>query len=218
MRKPWVNALIVKLLGKKIGVGFMKKKLEGFWAKSSVITVADLGNEYFSVKFTRLEYLNLAIMGGPWIILGHYLADRRWEPGFVPEKANIHKVAAWIQLPGIPQEYFEFHFLNFIGNLIGKVLKVDKTTTIGDRGKFVRVCVLLDLSKPLKRKYEVEDNKMKIEYEGLYLICLHYRRYGHSNTTCPDLCRQPPPPNNPKVREMSPESALGVEQNYGVGL
>ncbi|XP_061354598.1 uncharacterized protein LOC133299173 [Gastrolobium bilobum] len=132
MCQRWKNALIVKLLGKKIGVGFMKKRLEALWAKAGSITVADLGNEYFSVRFSNLEDLNLAITAGLWIILGHYLATRIWEPRFDPDKENIHKVAAWIRLPGIPQEYCEFPFLNHLGTVLGKVLKVDRTTSTGD--------------------------------------------------------------------------------------
>ncbi|XP_061343758.1 uncharacterized protein LOC133289776 [Gastrolobium bilobum] len=191
MRKPWQNALIVKLLGKKVGVSFMKKKLESFWAKSGSITVADLGNEFYSVKFANVEDLTLAITGGPWIIFGHYLAVRKWEPCFDPDHANIHKVAAWIRL--IPLEFFEFQYLNFFGNLLGTVLKVDRTTSTGDKGRFARVCLDLDLSKPLIGEYKLEGKMKKIEYEGLYLICLHCGRYGHNIEGCTELVKNQNP-------------------------
>ncbi|XP_061362793.1 uncharacterized protein LOC133306481 [Gastrolobium bilobum] len=189
MRQRWKNALIVKLLGKKIGVRFMKKRLESLWAKAGSITVADLGNEFFSVRFSNLEDLNLAITGGPWVILGHYLATRKCEPCFDPEKANIHKVVAWICLPGIPQEYCEFPFLNHLGTEIGKVLKVDKTTSTGDRARFARVCIEIDLSKPLRGEYILDGCRKRVEYEGLFLICLKCGRYGHNLDSCPDFVK-----------------------------
>ncbi|XP_061369675.1 uncharacterized protein LOC133312488 [Gastrolobium bilobum] len=189
MRQRWRNAIIVKLLGRKIGVGFTKKKLESLWAKAGNITVADLGNEFFSVRFSSLEDLNLAIAGGPWIILGHYLATRKWEPCFDPDKANIHKVATWVRLPGVPQEYCEFPFLNQLGAVIGKVLKVDKTTSIGDRARFARVCIEVDLSKPLRGEYILDGCRKREEYEGLFLICLKCGKYGHNADSCPDYAK-----------------------------
>ncbi|XP_061363787.1 uncharacterized protein LOC133307312 [Gastrolobium bilobum] len=133
LRSPWKNAIIVKLLGKKVGVMYMKTKLESLWSKLGSIVVADLGNDFFSVKFSSVEDLNLALTGGPWVLMGHYLAIRRWEPFFNPYKANIHTVAAWIRLPGIPLEYCVLSVLKMIGSSIGKVLKIDKTTSSGDR-------------------------------------------------------------------------------------
>ncbi|XP_061336694.1 uncharacterized protein LOC133283801 [Gastrolobium bilobum] len=189
MRQRWRNALIVKLLGRRIRVGFMKKKLESLWAKADSITVADLGNEFFSVRLSSLEDLNLAITGGPWIILGHYLATRKWEPCFDPDKANIHKVAAWVRLPGVPQEYCEFPFLNQLGDVIGKVLKVDRTTSIGDRERFARVCIQVDLSKPLRGEYILDGCRKIVEYEGLFLICLKCGKYGHNAESCPDYVK-----------------------------
>ncbi|XP_061365659.1 uncharacterized protein LOC133308945 [Gastrolobium bilobum] len=214
MRQRWKNALIVKLLGKKIGVGFMKKKLESFWARTGSVTVADLGNEFFSVRFTSLEDLNLAITGGPWVIFGHYLATRKWEPYFDPEQANIHKVAAWVRLQGIPQEYCEYPFLSQLGTVIGKVLKVDKTTSTGDWARFARVCIEIDLAKPLRGEYILDGCLKKVEYEGLFLICLRYGRYGHNSDSCPDFAK-PVPMANPVPVPEQPVDISGVQ---GVGL
>ncbi|XP_061342058.1 uncharacterized protein LOC133288348 [Gastrolobium bilobum] len=212
MHQRWKNALIVMLLGKRIGVGFMKRRLGVLWAKAGSITVADLGNDFFSVRFRCLEDLHLAISGGPWVILGHYLATRKWEPCFDPEKANIHKVAAWVRLPGIPQEYCEFPFLNHLGTVIGKVLRVDRTTSTEDRARFARVCIEIDLAKPLKGMYVLDGCRKRIEYEGLYLICLKCGRYGHNLESCPEVAKQTPmekPCENP-VQPVEKSEAQGV--------
>ncbi|XP_061340522.1 uncharacterized protein LOC133287000 [Gastrolobium bilobum] len=213
MRQRWKNALIVKLLGKRIGVGFMKKMLELMWAKAGSITVADLGNEFFSLRFNCLEDLNLAITGGPWVILGHYLAILKWEPCFDPDKANIHKVAAWVRLPGIPQEYCEFPFLNQLGNVIGKVLKIDRTTSTGDRARFARVCIEIDLAKPLRGSYILDGRRKRVEYEGLFLICLKCGKYGHNSEACPDYVKT----TNPVKPNAAPEQPVEVPCNLGVG-
>ncbi|XP_061364316.1 uncharacterized protein LOC133307781 [Gastrolobium bilobum] len=159
MHQRWKNALIVKLMGKKIGVGFIKKKLELLWAKAGSITMADLGNEFFSVRFNSVEDLNLANTGGPWVILG------------------------------IPQEHCEFPFLNHLETVIGKVLKVDRTTSTGDRARFARVFIEIDLSKPLRGEYILDGCRKRVEYEGLFLICLKCGRYGHNSNSCPNFVK-----------------------------
>ncbi|XP_061371160.1 uncharacterized protein LOC133313766 [Gastrolobium bilobum] len=192
----------------------MKNKLESLWAKSRSIMVVDLGNDFFSIKFASLEDLSIALTGGPWVLMGHYLAIRKWEPCFNPQKANIHRVAAWIRLPGIPQEVCEYSFLNHLGNVIGKVIKVDKTTSNGERGKFARVCVDLDLSLPLRGEYFLEDEIFKVEYEGLYLICLKCGKYGHNVDNCPECSKPVEVKGVPEEKKVEPEESL-LKQGIG---
>ncbi|XP_061350262.1 uncharacterized protein LOC133295442 [Gastrolobium bilobum] len=145
--------------------------------------------------------------------MGHYLAIRKWEPFFNPHKANIHRVAAWIRLPGIPLEFCVIPVLKLIGNSIGKVLKIDKTTSLGDRGKFARLCVELDLSSPLRGEFILEEEVFKVEYEGLYLICLQCGKYGHNSETCPDAVEID---ESNKTKEPMTEKEVNTA-NYGVG-
>ncbi|XP_061356291.1 uncharacterized protein LOC133300725 [Gastrolobium bilobum] len=184
MRKPWEKALIVKLLGKKIGVEFMKKKINVLWARKGKINVTDIGNDFFVVQFSEKDDLNFALNGGPWIVLGHYLSLRKWEPTFRPNSAGIAKIAAWIRLPDIPIEFYDEAFFRRIGNWLGKMIKVDSNTNAHVRGQFARICVELDLSQPLKGDYVLEGFTKQIEYEGLGLICFGCGKYGHSTENC----------------------------------
>ncbi|XP_061357677.1 uncharacterized protein LOC133301986 [Gastrolobium bilobum] len=150
MLKVWEKALIVKLLGRNTGVAFMKKKIEILWARAGKINVTDVGNGFYVVQFSNKDDLLFALNGGPWIIFGHYLSLRRWEPAFRPNAASVMKIAAWVRLPGIPLEYYDEAFFRRIGNWLGKMLKIDKTTNEHVRGQFARICVQLDLAQPLK--------------------------------------------------------------------
>ncbi|XP_061364296.1 uncharacterized protein LOC133307757 [Gastrolobium bilobum] len=184
MRKPWEKALIVKLLGKKIGVEFMKKKINVLWARKGKINVTDIGNDFFVVQFSEKDDLNFALNGGPWIVLGHYLSLRKWELTFRPNSAGIAKIAAWIRLPDIPIEFYDEAFFRRIGKWLGKMIKVDSNTNAHVRGRFARICVELDLSQPLKGDYVLEGFTKQIEYEGLGLICFGCGKYGHSTENC----------------------------------
>ncbi|CAL8167543.1 unnamed protein product [Prunus armeniaca] len=70
-------------------------------------------------------------------------------------------MTAWVRINGLKVEYFRSDVMEKIGNLIGATVKVDAHTMSQDRGKFARVCVELDLAKPLTPFSEVEGHSYR---------------------------------------------------------
>ncbi|CAN1194405.1 hypothetical protein LINPERHAP2_LOCUS42561 [Linum perenne] len=71
-----------------------------------------------------------------------------------------------------------------IKNRIGKMVCIDHTTLEGSRGNFARICVEVDLAKPLLSKYRLRQRVRRIEYEGLHIICFNCGCYGHKDEGC----------------------------------
>ncbi|KAI9084222.1 hypothetical protein K1719_033893 [Acacia pycnantha] len=69
--------------------------------------------------------------------------------------------------------------------MIGKMIKVDRSTSVYDKGGFARICVELDLKKPLVPTYMVFGEERQIIYEGLHHVCFACGKYGHQKTGCP---------------------------------
>lgn len=226
LHKPWENTLLITLMGKKIGFTILKKKIDSMWARNGFVHLIDIGNEYFLVRFNDLADYNFALSGGPWLIFDHYLAIRSWEPNFNPYGATINKLAAWIRLPGLAMEYYDKKWLQAIGNLVGKTLKVDVNTALHYRGKFARLCVELDMEKTLMSQYSLHDIVHNVEYEGVHLICFLCGRYGHDKAHCPNAkAAHPPSPNvvsspgesspNDSGKSLSPETTMENESDFG---
>ncbi|CAN1201041.1 hypothetical protein LINPERHAP2_LOCUS45359 [Linum perenne] len=78
-----------------------------------------------------------------------------------------------------------------IGNHIGRTVRLDLATTEGARGRFARVCVEIDISKPLIGKYMIEDRTFLVEYESLENICHHCGIYGHKIDNCSEKVAPP---------------------------
>ncbi|KAF7842178.1 ribonuclease H [Senna tora] len=184
LTRPFKKSLIIKLLGKKIGFQFLLKKVNQIWGRTGEIELVDLGNDYFLAKFDTYSDQDFALTGGPWIILDHYLIVRPWTSLFDPEE-KIQKLAAWIHLPDLPIELYDKKVLYTIGSHVGRVLRIDTNTMTQSRGKYARICIELDLGKPLLSQYCVHGIARKIEYEGLHLICFECGVYGHDLENCP---------------------------------
>ena len=65
------------------------------------------------------------------------------------KEVEIEKVMVWVMLSGLLIKFYDNKFLIFLGNIIGNTLKVDAMTSKQVRGKYVRICIEVYLSKVL---------------------------------------------------------------------
>lgn len=71
---------------------------------------------------------------------------------------------------GLPIKYHDSKVLTFIGNRIGTTVKVDKNTLLQEHGKYARLCVEVDLRKPLLAMFTIKGRKYNMEYEGIHMM------------------------------------------------
>ncbi|XP_057444481.1 uncharacterized protein LOC130736701 [Lotus japonicus] len=184
MCTPWKEALLVCLLGKKLGYRLMKSKLSNVWRLKGGFDLLDADNGFYMVKFDMKEDREMVINGGPWMIFDHYLAVSTWSSEFISPAAKVAKTLAWIRIPGLNVVFYDESYLLSIARAIGRPVKVDMNTLNAERGRFARICVELDLSLPVVGKVCLEGYWYKIEYEGLHVICTKYGCYGHRSREC----------------------------------
>lgn len=72
-------------------------------------------------------------------------------------------------------------------------VSMDMTITDIARGRFFRVCVELDLSRPLIPRLMIMGRVVQVEYEGLPKICFHCGLYGHRIDLWPKMAPPPTP-------------------------
>ncbi|GKV26879.1 hypothetical protein SLEP1_g36097 [Rubroshorea leprosula] len=184
MREPWKNALIVKTFGKPVGYNFLYGSLKAQWKPAGKWDCIDLGYDFFLVRFQVHEDLSKVINGGPWFIGTNYLTIRPWEPNFKPENATFSHTVVWAQLPGLSAEYYDKISLQRIGNEIETLLRVDAHIAHHTRGQYGRVCVRIDLNKPLVKLLRLGKIRQKVVYEGIRGLCFACGRIGHRKEVC----------------------------------
>ncbi|XP_023873177.1 uncharacterized protein At4g02000 [Quercus suber] len=152
--------------------------------------VVDLNHGFFLVRFFSKEDLNSVLRRGPWFLGDHFLSIRPWESFFKPSSANISLVAVWIRLYELPIELYEAEILREIGGSIGKVLRIDTHTAMEARGKYARMCIQIDINKPLIDTILIRQFEQAVNYEGIQKLCFSCGRVGHLKEACPYTVRK----------------------------
>jgi hypothetical protein len=185
IRAPWTASLIVKVFGRSVGYMFLVNKLKAIWKTNNGFSCVDLGLGFFLIKFENRDDFEDVLRNGPWFIGENFLSIRPWVPDFRASDASVSSVAVWVRLPELPVEYYHKDSLMHIGSGIGPVLRVDFNTASGARGRFARLCLQLDLDKPLIRTVRVGKLKLAVVYEGIGLLCFKCGKLGHKQEWCP---------------------------------
>ncbi|XP_028077798.1 mucin-2-like [Camellia sinensis] len=182
-------------------------KLKSIWKPTSTFHGIDLGNHFDLINFNEALDLNKVLSDGPWFLGSNFLSVRRWEPDFQPTKASLSTTIVWARHHSLPIEYYDHFILRKIGNTLGKLHKMDIHTVNGDRGRFARLCIQIDLAKPLIAKITVRSSLVKVAYEGLSSVCFHCGLIGHrvgecqntanKNTTVENQANTPPADGEP---------------------
>lgn len=147
--------------------------------------VMDLPRQFFMIRFDKEEEYMAALTGGPWRVFGSHLMSQAWSPEFDLMKDEIVTTPAWVRLSNIPVNFYHKSILMGIARGLGKPIKVDPTTLQFERARFARVCVEVNLKKPLKGTVVINGERYFVSYEGFTNICAGCGLYGHMVHNCP---------------------------------
>ncbi|CAA7051321.1 unnamed protein product [Microthlaspi erraticum] len=190
MHGMWKQCMIVKVLGRSISIPVLSRKLRELWKPKGAMYVMDLPRSFFIIRFELEDEYLAALTGGPWRAFGSYLMVQAWTPDFDPLRNDITTTPVWVRLSNIPVTFYHKAILMGIARGLGKPVKVDLTTLNFERGRFARVCVEVNLAKPLKGTVMINGDRYFVAYEGLANICAGCGLYGHMTHGCPQLARE----------------------------
>ncbi|KAJ0979364.1 hypothetical protein J5N97_014838 [Dioscorea zingiberensis] len=188
------STLYGKFLGRAPTLDGAKEQLTRLWGHISGFTVPDMPNGFFVIQCSTESMAEGLLSGGPWTVNGMIFHLMRWREQFQPAFEKLSTATVWAELHHLPYEYLNPVMLESVVAYFGKLVKVDLTTIQRARAKFARICVELNLEKPLKSAVWVNTPKKKvlvpIVYEKIPVFCYQCRVVGHGSDSCPET---PPP-------------------------
>lgn len=141
------------------------------------------------IRMTNEEYFVKALTREGSAIDGAIYRVFRWTTEFKEVREPVH-VPIWIDLPGLPPNYYQDSFLQNIVAPIGQYLKRDNPTRCATRIEGARVCVDMDVSKePLIAIWagmprQPNSFTQEVTYETLPAYCINCSMQGHNSKTC----------------------------------
>ena len=190
IRSPWAKALIVKVYGRSVGLNFLQSRLLSLWKLAGRLDCVDLGHGCFLTRLSLKEDFEIVLKRGPWFIGGHFLSIHSWELDFKPALVNVSSLVVWIRLNKLLIEYYNAEALYLIGKAIRNVLRVDTHTTAEASGRFARLCIQVDVTKPIVTVVLIGKIEEPVSYEGIQKLCFDCGRMVHRRENYPYSIRK----------------------------
>ncbi|KAH9663933.1 CCHC-type domain-containing protein [Citrus sinensis] len=186
------GCLIGKVLHtREVSIEGLKLAMSRVWKISREVKIEKLGDNVFMFKFGSEVDKRSILVGGPW----HF--DRALivlvEPVGIGDikKQSFSQVSFWVQIHDVPIMCMSKEMATQLGAVIGKVEEVDTDDAGECLGPFLRLRISVDISKPLKKIIELEqeeedaeDIPMRVMYERLPDFCFCCGRIGHQYREC----------------------------------
>ncbi|KAL5756956.1 hypothetical protein ACOSQ2_021702 [Xanthoceras sorbifolium] len=169
-----------------------KGKIARIWSTVKDFEVESVGINLFVFQFKCPWDRKRILKGGPWAFDRNLLAWKEASGIGRISDVNFNLTPFWIQLHNLPLACMCRDVGLMLGGLIGKMIKIDGGSSGSCLGKFIRVRVMLDVSKPLLRGFRVkvghpeEICSVVLCYEKLPNFCYFCGKLGHHVRECSD--------------------------------
>ncbi|WOL08252.1 hypothetical protein Cni_G17004 [Canna indica] len=172
------------------------------WAKCvfnvvGFISTLNLEEGFFIFCLRDSDSYSNILIGGPFSLRGNMIWLIPWRPLFRPWFESFSSAPICVRLIGLPMELWNVDSVSLIAASLSKVLAIDHRSFSFQRGRYIRVCIEINLSLPLQQGLWIEEPEKEffqpITYKNLPSVCYAYGRIGHQEVDCTPLNLHPPP-------------------------
>ncbi|XP_050217735.1 uncharacterized protein LOC126668590 [Mercurialis annua] len=176
------------LSGKPFNAKALHKAMTGAWRVNGSFDVTDIGKGMFICEFKNVWDRNKVLREAPWhydrqlIVLSEIKGDEQ------PSTMKLNNSPFWVRLCNIPLNCRDRDSVLRIGERVGPVMEV-REEDLESWGKHVRVRIMVDITRPLKRGVMVRNNRGEkvwvfFRFEKLPNYCYWCGMLGHIHDDC----------------------------------
>lgn len=176
------------------------------WRPGKGMFVKELDVNMYLFQFFHEVDIHRALEGSPWTFNKIPLVIERLKQGENPRTLTLNTMEIWVQVYDLKVGFMSEKVLKAVGGFIGQfVLSCPKNFT-GIWRDYLRVRVLINIDRPLKRRMKIFTSKDKwfwvnFKYERLPTFCFICGVIGHSDRFC---------------HKLFDESAENIAKPYGM--
>ena len=166
-----------------------KGTVRNLWASQGGVTIRDIEDNLFMVIFNRGDDMERIVIQSPWTFDKKLIQITRFESDMQPTAVKFTHSLFWIRIHNLPILSMVREVGEDVGNHIGRLVEVDVPDNGIAWGRYLRIRVEIDITKPLLRGKILEDDSGKpywvdFRYEHLPIFCYRCGRVGHSGNEC----------------------------------
>ncbi|KAL4323373.1 hypothetical protein GQ457_11G026690 [Hibiscus cannabinus] len=158
------------------------RQFNSIWKDDKVLNISEINPNFFLISFA--SPVTNVLKRGPWDFQKYWFVLEQADPNRTIHDFSFLHMCIWVRIHNIPLSLMTAALARVLGASIGKVIMTDTRLEDGNMGEFMRVCVLLDTSKPLRRcvvlsRRDAKASMCPLQYERLPLFCHGCGLIGH---------------------------------------
>ncbi|KAL4352737.1 hypothetical protein GQ457_06G015190 [Hibiscus cannabinus] len=165
------------------------RQFRSIWKDDKVLNISEINLNFFLISFASPTNRTNVLKRGPWDFQKYWFALEQADPNRTIHDYSFMHMCIWVRMHNIPLSLMTTALARVLGASIGKVIMTDTRLEDGNMGKFMRVHVMIDTSKPLRRcvvlsRPDAKASMCPLQYERLPLFCHGCDLIGHSVLAC----------------------------------
>ncbi|KAL4272170.1 hypothetical protein GQ457_13G015770 [Hibiscus cannabinus] len=146
------------------------------WKDDKVLSISEINSNFFLISFASPMNRTNVLKRGPWDFQKYWFALEQADPNQTIHDYSFQHMCIWVRIHNIPLSLMTAALARVLGASVGKVIMTDTCLEDGNMGEFMRVRVLFDTSKPLRRcvvlsRPDAKASMCPLQYERLPLFC-----------------------------------------------
>ncbi|KAM0907786.1 hypothetical protein ACQ4PT_015917 [Festuca glaucescens] len=166
-------------------------KMKAIWNLSREPICREAGENLFVIQMHCLGDWKKVVHQGPWTFRGWAVLIEDYDGKDDPERFVFGGLYVWAQIHGIPEIYRKPWIVDDLARRVGKTREVQMSPKLFYEGNYVRIRVLVELNRPLKRVVSLNidgegKKRLYVKYEKVPFFCKHCGIIGHNHEECGD--------------------------------
>lgn len=183
------QSLVGRIYGvNRVNYTGLKHTMSKLWCSEGTLRMVELKNKMYQFFFSKDEERRRVLDRRPWTFDNQMLVIQPWTKDIVNNEAAFLKTQIWVQIWNIPAQWLSSDVVWKIGKAFNKCLNVLIPETGSKDGRYAKMLVDVDLSKPMPRgtsvSFEGDKYWVWFRYEQLPTFCLYCGRMGHGERHC----------------------------------
>ncbi|KAK8515176.1 hypothetical protein V6N12_019224 [Hibiscus sabdariffa] len=213
------------------------RAFQGIWKHDKIVSITTVKSRYYRIEFPTEDIRNVILSRGPWTFKGDWLALAALNPTYSIDEYTFLSMNVWIRIYGIPSILMDDddianHTGNSLSTMIGKVVKVDTRRIDLNMVDYLRIGIVLDVTKLVRRCVAIggsgpSPKLCPLQYERLPTLCHGCGIIGHALDACATF--KPAPNSNlqygdwlryipPKKQELNTHSKVANIESTNVPI